>query len=410
MAKAAIEKAKVLEAAIRKATPPTMIRVDERLYLALGKTGAQSWLFRFQLNGRRRDMGLGSYPERTLANARDDALAARRLVERGIDPIDDRRAQEAAQRASATTFDDFAADYAATQSWSAAHAAAWAKSIELYASPVIGKLALDAITTGHVLEILSPLWTSKHETAIRLRGRIEAVLDAAKVRGLRTGENPGRWRGHLSHTLQKSKQVRRVNPVRHHPALPSSDVPAFWRALSGKTTATAGALRLVILTACRTGEVLGAEWSEIDLGEKLWTIPATRMKAGQVHRVPLSEPAVAILQAQQGAHPRFVFPGRDRTEPLNVSALRVALRRIRGDITVHGFRSSFRDWASEETHYPREVCEQALAHAIGSAVEAAYRRTDLLEKRRALMTDWAAFVTTKPASNVVKLPKAAGGA
>jgi len=410
-----IENVNVLKAAIKRATPPAMIRVNEGLYLQITSKGGMSWVLRYQLGGRRREMGLGGYPEVSLAAAAADAVAKRGQVAIGIDPIDQRReakaaeearkAQEAARR---ITFDKCASDYIDSLSagWkSPKQAPQWRSSLKAYASPIIGSLPPADVTTAHILEILGPIWQTIPETASRVRNRIELIWDSAKAKGLCSGDNPARWRGHLDKLLPKRSKVRRV---KHFPALPWQELPAFWQTLAAQTGDGARALRLAILTACRTNEVLGAEWAEIDFASKTWSIPAERMKGSEVHRVPLSDAAVALLKAEQGKHDRFVFPawGKATAEtPVSNMAMLMALRRMgRRDLTTHGFRSTFRDWCAEETHYPRDVCEMALAHKIESDVESAYRRGDLLEKRRALMNDWAAYVTRRPAKNVVKLP------
>jgi integrase len=266
-----------------------------------------------------------------------------------------------------------------------------AQHVEGNASPVIGNLAVSAIDTGLVLTVLEPLWTSRPETASRLRGRIESVLDWAKVRGHRAGENPARWKGHLDHLLPARSKVRKVQ---HHPALPYSEINACVTLLRARKGITARALEFLILTAARTGEVIDATWDEIDLDAAVWTIPGRRMKGGREHRVPLSDRALAILEEVRG--------NSDRIFPLSEKAMALLLQRIGyPDMTVHGFRSSFRDWAGEVTHYPNHVIEMALAHAIPSAVEAAYRRGDLFEKRRRLMADWARYCETERATNKV---------
>ncbi len=410
-----IENVNVLKAAIKRATPPTMIRVNDGLYLQIASKGAMSWLLRYQISGRRREMGLGSFPEVGLAAASADALAQRGLVTKGIDPIEKRRTERAAEverkaqeAARKVTFNKCAAEYIASHSvgWrNPKQALQWRSSLKAYAAPVIGEIPPAEITTEHVLEILNPIWQTVPETASRVRNRIELVWDSAKAKKLCSGENPARWRGHLDKLLPKRSKVRRV---KHFNALPWPELPAFWQALGDKTCDGSRALRIAILTACRTNEVLGAEWSEFDLTNKTWTIPDSRMKAGEPHRVPLSNAVVALLKSEIGRHQRFVFPHwskPDAETPVSNMTMLMALRRMgRKDITVHGFRSTFRDWCAEETHHARDVCEMALAHKIESDVESAYRRGDLLEKRRALMNDWAAYVTRRPAKNVVKLP------
>ena len=364
------------------------------LYFRITPAGTKSWTFRFAMGGKTRDMGLGSYPDITLAKARERATECRRMVKDGLDPIDARKGARAAGRIAAAksmTFDQCAAAYIAAKEagWrNAKHRQQWASTLKTYCS-VIGPLPVHAVDTDVVLKALGPMWNGKPETASRVRGRIEAVLDWAKVRGLRSGENPARWRGHLDHLLPAKSKVRRV---KHHAALPYAKVGAFMTALREQQAVAARALEVLILTATRTGETVGATWDEIDLGARLWTIPAARMKAGREHRVPLSEAAASVLAAMQEARQNeFVFTAR-AGQPLSQMALLMLLRRMGfGDFTVHGFRSAFRDWAAERTNFPREVAEMALAHAIPDAVEAAYRRGDLFDKRRKLMDAWAAY-------------------
>ena len=283
------------------------------------------------------------------------------------------------------------------------HRAQWAMTLTTYAAP-LRSMKLDDIATADVLAVLQPLWQTKAETASRLRGRIERVLDAAKAKGLRSGENPARWRGHLDALLPARHRLTRG----HHAAMPYDDVPAFIGRLRASESVSALALEFAILTASRTGEVLGARWDEIDLDAKLWTVPAARMKAGREHRVPLTARALAILQTVEkvrtGEH---VFPGQRRGKPLSVMALAMVLRRLKlENVTVHGFRSAFRDWCGEATAFPRDVAEAALAHTVGDMTERAYRRGDALEKRRKLMAAWAAFIEPKAASNVVTFQQA----
>jgi len=381
------------------------------LRLVISKTGRKSWVFRYQLNGKRREMGLGKYPARSLENARNDAEDARRKISAGIDPIDAANAEREAKQAAAIieaakqiTFDSVAADYIAAHrpGWkNAKHAQQWENTLNTYASPFIGKLSPGEITTEHVLKVLQPFWTTKPETASRVRNRIELVLDAAKARRLREGENPARWRGHLDKLLPKREKVQ---AVKHHPALPCSELPAFMAKLKKLDKVTFKAMQMTILTACRTSEVLGATWDEIDLEARVWTVPAERMKMRKEHRVPLADALVTLLEQL----PRFddnqhLFPGMKAGKPLSNMAMLMGLRHIkRTDLTMHGFRSTFRDWAGECTPHPRDVCEQALAHSLGNAVEAAYRRGDLFEKRRALMDDWAHYITTAPTEKVIQ--------
>ncbi|NPU65384.1 integrase arm-type DNA-binding domain-containing protein [Bradyrhizobium sp. 83012] len=357
-------------------------------------TPAKSWIFRFTLRGRSREMGLGSFSIFGLAEARAKAAEYRRQVYEGIDPIEARRAQRAQaalEAAAALTFQECTKQYLAAHSagWrNAKHTAQWGSTLKTYAEPVIGSLSVHAIDTALVMKIIEPLWSKKPETASRLRGRIEAVLDWATVRGFRQGENPARWRGHLDKLLPARAKVRKV---KHHAALPFDKVPAFMTALRAQEGVAARALEFLILTAARTGEVIGARPEEFK--DTVWTVPAGRMKASKEHRVPLSAAALAIVETVRtepgDAH---VFPGGKRDKPLSNMAMLALLDRMgRSDLTAHGFRSTFRDWAAECTNYPNEVVEMALAHTISSKVEAAYRRGDLFEKRKSLMSDWARF-------------------
>ena len=370
------------------------------LYLQI-KNGGASWVLRYTLNGEPHWMGLGPLALYGLAEARAKALDARRLRHEGIDPIKAR--EQARQRmhldaAKAITFKDAAEAYIKSHraGWrNGKHAAQWEVTLATYAGPVIGPLPVQAIDTALVLKVLEPIWTAKTETASRLRQRIERVLDWATARGYRQGENPARWRGHLENLLPKRS---RVQPVEHHRALPYDEIGEFMAALRAQEGVDARALEFTILTAARSGETLGAMWGEIDLAEKVWVVPADRIKAGKEHRVPLSAKAVAILEAMKpGGAAEFVFPGSKPGRPLGNMALPTVLERMgRKELTVHGFRSTFRDWAAERTSYPREAAEMALAHAVGDKVEAAYRRGDLFEKRRRLMDAWATYCGAAP--------------
>jgi integrase len=357
---------------------------------------ARSWIYRYTFNGRRRDHGLGRYADVTLAEARERAGELRKLVLAGVDPIQAKREGKEAARAAAmhaATFAKCVDAYldAHAEAWrNAKHRAQWRSSLDTYTGKVLGPLNVAAIDTALVLRVLEPIWRSKTETASRLRGRIESVLDWATVRGFRHGDNPARWKGHLSELLPKRSKVARV---KHHPALPYPQIGEFMEQLRAQDGIAASALAFAILTAARSGEVRGATWDEIDLAGKTWTVPAERMKAGRAHRVPLSESALAIVNAMDsqrlGSH---VFPGAKEARPLSDMALTAVLRRMgRDNVTVHGFRSTFRDWAAECTSYPSHVVEMALAHTIGDKVEAAYRRGDLFEKRGRLMVEWAKF-------------------
>jgi integrase len=392
---------------VTRATKPGMYADGAGLYLQVSSAGARSWIYRFMLRGREREMGLGPASLISLAEARAKAADCRRLRYEGVDPIDARRAERqrmALDSARAITFGQCVQDYIAGHraGWrNAKHASQWQSTLGTYAGPVIGQLPVSAVDTGLVLRVLEPIWSAKPETATRLRGRIEAILDWAKVRGYREGENPARWRGHLDVLLPAPSKVHRV---RHHAALPFAEMPDFMVHLKGQDGVAARALEFTILTAARTGETLSLTWDELDEVNRVWTVPAQRMKAGKEHRVPLTEAALAVLETLRplsSPNQRFVFPGGRRGKPLSNMAMMTVLRRMgRNDLTVHGFRSSFRDWAAERTHYPSEVVEMALAHAVGSKVEAAYRRGDLFEKRRELLNSWERFLSsTRPAQS-----------
>jgi integrase len=355
----------------------------------------RSWLFRFGSNGSERYMGLGSLDTVGLAQAREKAADCRVLRQSGIDPIEAREAERAAaqvESAQAMTFDDCRDAYIAAHraGWrSIKHATQWTNSLKTYVTPIFGKLPVQTIDVGLVTKALEPIWTTKTDTASRVRGRVEAILDWAKVRGYRKDENPARWRGHLDHLLPSHSKVRKVE---HYAALPYEEIGAFMGALREREGSAARALEFTILTAARTGETIGARWDEINRQTKAWAIPGDRMKSGNEHRVPLSEAAVTVLEhmakVRENVH---VFPG-DRRVTLSNMALLMLLRRMgRGDLTVHGFRSTFRDWTAERTNFSGEVAEAALAHTIANKVEAAYRRSDLFEKRRALMQQWGSF-------------------
>ncbi|MFZ5567614.1 MAG: tyrosine-type recombinase/integrase [Pseudomonadota bacterium] len=371
----------------------TMVGGVAGLGLQVSPGGARSWILRAKVGSLRRDIGLGGFPDVSLAQARELARAARQQIVDGIDPVAEKRRKRAeliATQATTITFDEAAEKYIAAHEaeWTnAKHRAQWVSTLETYVSPVIGKLDVRHIHQAHVLSILEPIWTLKTETAMRIRSRIELVLDWATARKYRSGENPARWRGHLDHLLAKPSKSKKVV---HHPALPFKDIAKFMKTLRDVGGVAARALEFCILTAVRSGEIRGATWDEIHLEENVWIIPASRMKAGREHRVPLSDAALALLKSiPKDMRTGLLFPGT-KEQILSDMSLTAVLRRMnRKDITVHGFRSTFRDWASETTSYPNEVVEMALAHAIGSAVEAAYRRGDLFEKRASLMADWA---------------------
>jgi integrase len=354
------------------------------LFLYVKASGARSWVLRYQVMGKRHDLGLGAYPEVSLAMARDRALQARRMIQEGEDPIAKKR------QAQPKTFKDAALELIESKrpGWkNAKHAAQWTSTLESYVFPSLGRMQVARVETADVMGVLKPIWTTKPETANRVRQRIEAVLDYASALGIRAGENPARWRGHLDHLLPKPTKVK---AVKHHPALPHAEIAEFMTDLSGRTGVAARALAFTILTAARSGETRGATWAEIDLDAKLWTIPADRMKAGKEHRVPLTPESIACLGPKR-AEAALVFESEAKPgKPISDMSMTAVLRRMgRDEITVHGFRSTFRDWAGETTGFPREVIEAALAHGIKDKAEAAYARSDLFDKRRKLMEAWA---------------------
>jgi len=394
---------------------PGMYADGGGLYLRVSG-GSASWVYRYMLNRRAREMGLGPLALFGLREARAKALEARRLRYEGVDPIEARRTMRVRAKleaAKAITFKECAEAYvqAHRAAWrNDKHAMQWEATLATYAEPIIGALPVATIDTTLVMKVLEQgdasgkagacFWNTRPETASRLRGRIEAILDWARVRGHRDGENPARWRGHLDKLLPAPSKLRRIE---HYAALNYADMPKFMEALRGRQGIVARALEFAILTAARTTEVMGARWKEIDLAERLWIVEASRMKAHREHRVPLSDRAAALLEeirpfrrVAEGQDERyaFVFPGRGFGKPLGSAAFLSALRRMgRADVTVHGFRSSFRDWAAERTSFSGEVAEMALAHSVSGKVEAAYRRSDLLERRRDIMAEWAKFCT-----------------
>ncbi len=370
------------------------------LWLRVRANGSRAWVFRFTHDGRNREMGLGALERLPLAAARRRAQAARELLAVGKDPIAERRAQR-----RAPTFREAGAAYIERHEvgWSnPKHRKQWASTLKTYAFPILGSTPVDRITTSDILRCLNPIWGSKTETASRLRGRIEKILDWSTAQGLRTGENPARWRGHLATLLPAPSKLREV---RHHAAMDWQLVPNFMVKLKEQTGIAARALEFAVLTAGRSGEVREATWEEIDLDAGTWTIPGERMKAGKPHRVPLSPPTVELLQnIPRFEGSRCVFPSPYTGRPLSDSALGKVLKDMMIEVTAHGFRSSFRDWAAERTSFQNIVCEQALAHAIGDKTEAAYRRGDLYTKRVKLMEAWSVFCTSPaPAGKVVPI-------
>lgn len=366
------------------------------LYLQVSDNEAKSWLFRFMLNGKSRQMGLGSLHTISLAEARDEALLCRKQLRDGFDPIEARKlklGKAQADAAKVMTFKACAEKYISSHSagWkNVKHVSQWQNTLKTYVYPVFGDLPVQSIDTGLVTKVIEPIWVTKTETASRVRGRIEAVLDWASARKYRTGENPARWKGHLENLLPKRAKVQRI---KHHAALPYSETGAFMDTLRKQESVSARGLEFLILTAARTGEVIGATWDEIDFNKAVWVIPAERMKGSKEHRVPLSAASKAVLQKMQDvAVSNYVFPGGKRNRPLsNMAFLQLLKRMKRGDLTGHGFRSTFRDWVAERTNYPNEVAEMALAHVVGDKVEAAYRRGDMLDKRQKLMDAWAEY-------------------
>lgn len=381
------------------------------LHLLVKETGARSWVYRFMLQGKSRDIGLGTAGPGgiSLADARAARDALRLKVKAGTDPLEERQ-REASQAVAAAqaaaiagiTFRAVAEAYigANEASWrNDKHRQQWRNTLASYVYPVMGDLPVADIATAHVLKILEPIWKDKPETASRVRGRIETVLDAAKARGYREGENPARWRGHIAQILPPRTRLKRG----HHKAMPYAAIPAFMVNLRTREAMAALALEFVILTAARTNEVLGATWAEIDLDKAIWTIPASRMKAAREHRIPLSPRAVEVLLTVRPLGTANLF-ATDKGGKLSAMAMAMLLRRMKLDCTVHGFRSGFRDWAAECTGYAHEVCEMALAHVVGNKAEAAYRRGDLFDKRRRLMADWATYCASDGATGATVTP------
>ncbi len=379
------------------------------LYLRITKSLSKTWAFYYKKDGKRVEMGLGSVDVMTLEQARDKADVLRKQLADGIDPLSERQRQaneDKAQRAKFMTFQQCADAYinAHRAGWkNPKHIQQWQNTLSQYAFPVFGDLDVKAIDTGLIIKCLEPIWLTKNETAGRVRGRIESILDWATVHEYREGVNPARWRGHLDKLLAKQSKVQKTE---HHKALPYAEINGFISQLHRQDGIAAKCLEFTILTAARTGETIGATWDEIDLDAKTWTIPAIRMKAEREHKVPLSADALAIINDMAAVRVNdFVFPG-NKNGLSNMAMLAVLKRMDRADITVHGFRSSFSDWVAECTAYPSEVREMALAHTIKNLTEAAYRRGDLLEKRSRLMDDWARFCNApKSSGDVIPINK-----
>ena len=373
----------------------------------------KSWAFRYVRHDKQTWMGLGPYPDVSLAEARELATEARKQLLKGIDPLTEKRARQQEARVARSdmlSFAECAEKYIDAQApgWSnPKHIDQWRNTLKNVAGPIFGHLPVDQVDTALVMRCIEPLWTTKTETASRLRGRIESVLDWATVRGYRGGDNPARWRGHLDKLLPRPSLVARV---KHHPALPYTEVGAFMQQLREDAGVASRALEFTILTTARTNEVVQAEWLEFDLDVGIWVVPAERMKSKREHRIPLSKSAKAVLESNEGRSNRYVFPGQKRGSHLSNNAMLKVLKRLNQDsITVHGFRSTFRDWCAESTNYPADVAEMALAHTLRDKTEAAYRRGDLFEKRSRLMADWARYCS-KPAkpARVIAIRKNTG--
>jgi integrase len=379
------------------------------LYLHVSESGAKSWIYRWKRDGKSRDMGLGPAVDVTLAKARELATKARETVREDGDPIEARHARRLGARleaAKAMTFEACAKAYIDVHrsGWrNPKHAAQWPATLAAYVYPIFGALPVQVIDTALVTKAIEPIWNEKTETASRVRGRIESVLDWASARGYRQGDNPARWRGHLENLLPKKS---RVTKVEHHAALPYGEIGAFMVELRQQEGIPASALEFAILTTARTGEVIGARWNEIDLAERVWTIPPGRMKAGREHRAALSDAAIAVLKKMRAIRSSdYVFPGTRVGQPLSGEAMLTLLRRMGQDeIAVHGFRATFTDWCAERTNFPSEVREMALAHVVADKVEAAYRRGDMFQKRLHLAEAWARYCAAPvPAGKVVPI-------
>lgn len=399
-------------AALEKAGKPGLTGDGAGLYFKVGKGGGASWVFRYKIAGKGRYMGLGSYPEVGLADARIRAADARKLTAVGNDPIAVRDAEREAHReaqrlreAKRISFTKLAADFMAAHGagWSDKWRRGWLRKLELYAYPTIGMLSADEIDTEHVLLVLQPIWADKTRTADEVRGQIEQVLDAAKARGLRSGENPARWRGHLDNLLSKAEK-KKARKRQHFPAMKWQDVPGLMVKLAEHEGRAAVAARLLILTGGRSHMIRFAAWDEFDLEAGVWSLPAERMKMRQPFAIPLAPEVVELLaDLSRIEGSPYLFPGQGKTGAMHANAIRNLLHSLgHTDVTRHGFRSSFRDWANERTNYPREVCELALAHDERDQTEGAYSRSDFFDKRRALMADWSRYATTAPAANVIQ--------
>ena len=397
---------KLTALAVSRAKEPGYYGDGGGLYLQVSASGTKSWIFRYSRLSKERQMGLGPLHTVSLAQARDQARACRATLLAGGDPLNQRKAEqleEALDRAKTITFDYCAAAYIAAHrgSWkNKKHAAQWESTMATYASPILGQRAVGSIDTDLIVTVLQPIWQEKTETATRVRSRIENILDWATVSKFRVGENPARWRGHLENLLADPGKVNRVV---HHAALPWQEIGAFATDLRKREGVAARAVEFGILTAARSGEVRGARWDEIDFDSSMWVIPGERMKAGREHRVPLSSAALNVLKLMPDVGD-YIFPGQRQGSMLSDMSLTAVLRRMgRPEITMHGFRSTFRDWCAESdfNSFPREVCEHALAHSLPDKVEAAYRRGDLIEKRKVLMQVWADYWTSSSINETI---------
>jgi integrase len=405
------------EAKIRELTAPGFHADGRGLYLQVRPGGNRSWIYRFSLNGRTRDMGLGALSDVSLVKARAKAAGARALRDDGVDPID--RAAELAAASAApkrtvgVTFEDAAEKYMADKLKrlrSATHRGQWRTTLERFAYPVIGQMPIAEIDTQHVLAVLRPIWETRCETASRLRGRIERILARATVEGQRKGANPATWRGHLQEALPARSEV---SPVVHHAAMEFSDLPAFMNELRARKEVSAAALQFLILTAARTGEVTGAKWAEINLADATWTVPGERAKTGKDHVVPLSTgalEALKLIEQIQGLSAGFIFPGTKGKGLSQMTLLALVQRRMKRSVTVHGFRSAFRDWAGDEGDVPDELAEFSLAHVSGDATVRAYRRKRAVEKRRKVMQSWCDYCGSADGREVVDMSSALVGA
>ena len=394
---------------VENLTEPGTYEDGDGLRLEVKPSGSKSWTLRFQLAGRRREMGLGSFPEVSLKKARQDASAKRTQLSDGVDPLAARDIERAAQREAQRTseakqlkFETLAKEYCEAHggAWSDKWRKGWLRKLELYAFDHIGKLSAEEIGTPQVLKVLQPIWVTKTRTADEVRGQIEQVLDAAKSRNLREGENPARWRGHLDNLLSRAEK-KKARKREHFKALRWQDVPALMTKLKADNTPASFAAQLLIMTSARAHMVRFARWEEFDLEARTWSLPGERMKMRVAFVIPLAEEVVTLVKSLERGESHFLFPGQGKSGVMHANAIRTLLHNLEyKQITRHGFRSSFRDWAGECTHYPREVCEMALAHDERDQTEGAYSRTDFLSKRRLLMRDWALYVYSNDESSI----------